>query len=162
MILCCGFSLLHLINNFHGWDLIDYLHFFLYLSSMKIARKIVALVLLAIYGLVMLHDFLPHHHHSELQEYTHTCYFEEHQHLESDTPGIFNEHHDDHHLACHFNGKILPAKVLSLSVVYFIEEQQQFIAPESEQREINTDSTPRLRIEFPGDRLSRRGPPSRA
>lgn len=119
-------------------------------------------MLLAIYGLVMLHDFLPHHHHSEIQEFTHTCYYEEQQHLESGISGNFNNHQPDHHLACHFNGKILPAKVLSLSVVYLIEEQQQYTVPKSDEANANIEIIPRLRTEFPGDRLSRRGPPNQA
>jgi hypothetical protein len=81
-------------------------------------RNIISVGLLAVYTIVVAHNFIPHHHHSEITETTHICHHEDHQHFESVNAVVDHSHDANEHIHCSFNEKIILTKGLTLSAVH--------------------------------------------
>lgn len=103
---------------------------FLYLSLMKL-RNIISTCLLAVYALVLAHNLVPHHHHSEFQKNSQHCEFEtppEHDcghehHNESPEPvtascSVDNHQQNHAHTFCSFDEKIVLTKGINLSNLF--------------------------------------------
>ena len=85
-------------------------------------RNIISTILLTVYSIVLGHNFVPHHHHSEdSHNPAFYCQVEEEQFKESCCNfSLTNHGHDSHqHQPCNFNEKFVPAKKSSgLSVLF--------------------------------------------
>ncbi len=81
-------------------------------------RNIISVCLLAVYAIVVAHNFIPHHHHSEITESTHVCHHDDHHHIESGNAVVSHSHDSDAHIHCSFNEKIILNKILTLSSVH--------------------------------------------
>ncbi|MEN8118217.1 MAG: hypothetical protein ABFS16_14625 [Bacteroidota bacterium] len=122
-------------------------------------RNIISVCLLVVYALVMAHDFIPHHHHSNFSPNTNHCEYEHEQNSEHEHEH-YNEHHHHHvaskehkqvehnheheaHIHCSFEEVLVLNKKVNLPevnalmasfVFYFSEEENQqitdtYIAP---------------------------------
>ena len=81
-------------------------------------RNIISICLLGVYAIVAAHNFIPHHHHSELVESTHICYHEDHIQLETGHAVVGHSHNTKAHIHCSFNEKIILTKGFNLSAVH--------------------------------------------
>lgn len=96
-------------------------------------RKIISVVILAVYSIVMAHGFIPHHHHSEFEGAQH-CQIDvadnrcddnhdhehDHDHSSKETGTCCVEHsHNQHpHNFCSFEEETILVKQISLSELF--------------------------------------------
>jgi len=100
-------------------------------------RNIISVCLLAVYAIVVAHNFIPHHHHSEIAESTHTCNHEDHFHVDSGNAILDQSHDSDAHLHCSFNEKIILTKVLTLPLIYLAISPYEFVQCEENSQLLN-------------------------
>lgn len=144
---------------------------FLYLSLMKL-RNIISTCLLAIYTIVLAHNLVPHHHHSEFQQKSNHCNFEtppehdcEHEHHnESPEPVIAsccvdNHQHNHDHTFCSFEEKIVLIKGVNLSNLFLPSSQIEYLEMAQNKLSFCTSYFPNI-IHNPHCRdVQLRGPP---
>lgn len=102
-------------------------------------RNIISIWLLAVYALVLAHNLVPHHHHSEFQQNSNHCKFEtppehdcghEHHH-ENPEPIVAdccveNHQHNDAHTFCSFEEKIVLLKGINLSNLFLPSSEIEY------------------------------------
>jgi hypothetical protein len=84
-------------------------------------RNFISTILLAVYSIVLGHNFVPHHHHSEDSENPgFYCQLEEVQHEKNCCDSSLADHgHDSQqHHPCNFNEKIVLTKSGNFSILY--------------------------------------------
>lgn len=132
---------------------------------MKIKNSI-AILILAVYSIVLAHSFIPHHHHSEFSHETQICQLgDQHEHHEQPDQIISNccvDHsHNDHNQQnhCSFNEKIILGKAIDLSVCYIPSTKIEFAGIEKSTQAVAEGFIP-LQILAPYCRdVQLRGPP---
>lgn len=96
---------------------------FLYLLAMRI-RKSISVLVLAVYAIVMAHNFIPHHHHSQITEDTHHCEHsghhphDDHQHEKNGDCCVDHSNDCDEMLHCSFEEETILAKSIDLSELF--------------------------------------------
>lgn len=135
---------------------------------MKI-RNIISICLLTVYAIVMAHNFIPHHHHSENTQHCeleqpekHCCEHSNHaeQFVQETNSCSVNHHHENHsHTFCSFEEKIVLTKFISLSNLFLpSSEIEYFELPQN--KKSFTDSYISIPFQDPQCRdVLLRGPP---
>ena len=122
-------------------------------------RSIISICLLTIYAIVVGHNFIPHHHHSEFAESNHICHHKDHHHIETSYSNVGHNHNTDAHSACSFNEKIILTKALTLSAVHF-PANPFLLLPNEQNIQLLTDSYHLILLQDPNCRdVQLRGPP---
>ncbi|NQU88455.1 MAG: hypothetical protein HQ541_22135 [Mariniphaga sp.] len=105
---------------------------------MLIKRNIISILLLAIYSVVLAHNFVPHEHHSNSTNCEEHC----NSHTEIVAAEYCTSVHDHgsenhNHIHCHFEVKMLLSKMVTFSGFYIESENLNIILEEPEGRQIN-------------------------
>lgn len=129
-------------------------------------KSCIAILILAVYSIVLAHSFIPHHHHSEFSPETQACQVnnqhEQHNHHDQNVSSCcvdhsHNEQNQQDH--CSFNEKIILQKSIDLSVCYFPSIKIEFADIEKSTQAIVEGFIP-LQILDPHCRdVQLRGPP---
>ena len=80
------------------------------------------MVVLAVYSIVIAHNVIPHHHHSEFFEANHYCEQTEdhdHEHHNAEECCLDHSHEDQAHAHCNFNEKTVLVKKVDISEYFF-------------------------------------------
>jgi hypothetical protein len=99
-----------------------------YIYAMNLKRNILSLLFLTIYTIVLAHNFIPHHHHSDILGCKEQC--QEHSIQASETCcSLVKEHGHKHHnhTFCNFEIKTILSKMVKLSVFYIESDPIEFI-----------------------------------
>jgi len=86
-------------------------------------RRVISFVILAVYSIVMAHNFIPHHHHSELNKATHYCKYDvqdnlSHQHEFTGSCCLFHSHDDQIQNPCGFDDETIILKSTDLQDLF--------------------------------------------
>lgn len=93
-------------------------------------RKLISAIFLAMYSIVIVHSFLPHHHHSEFAQNTQQCEHNNHSHHQEEIEGVYSGHHSNHeHTSsyCSFNEITILKKSIRLSNLFISYAEIEFI-----------------------------------
>ena len=132
---------------------------------MKI-KSIIAILILAVYSIVIAHSFIPHHHHSEYTPDTQVCQVEKQHEKDKHADQHFSnccvDHdHNDHTTQnhCSFNEKTILEKSRNLSAFIIPFTEIEFDGLEKKIQSISEGYIP-IKIFAPHCRdLQLRGPP---
>lgn len=146
---------------------------FLYLRVMSF-RNFISVFLLTVYTVVLAHNFIPHHHHTEITAYTGYCEYthehadghkhihpEHHQHKNEAVEFKKVEHNQENetHIHCSFEDALVLNKRLNLSDIYVLFVSFAFVNAEEENKQL-TDTYTAQKIAKPHCRdVQLRGPP---
>ncbi len=85
-------------------------------------RNIISVVILAVYSIVIAHNIIPHHHHSDFARATyHSCEYSDHHNHQAEignTCSVHNNHDKHSHNHCSFEEITLLTKSISLSDLF--------------------------------------------
>lgn len=133
---------------------------FLSLKPMKL-QNIISICLLAVYTIVLSHNFVPHHHHSQAVEVVEHCNHEDH-HRHDAIEGqkqVRHSHDSEAHIHCSFEDVIILNKKISLSEVFLLTTFNEVIfATEDKQLFADTYIIPQIPESHCRD-VQLRGPP---
>ena len=125
-------------------------------------RKFISIVVLAVYSIVIAHNIIPHHHHSEFAQGTHLCEHSDHNNHQTEIAGTCCVHHnhDEHtHSHCSFNEITLLTKSISLSDLFIPSTEIEFAGIEKNRESVSDCYLP-IQIPDPHCRgVLLRGPP---
>ena len=125
-------------------------------------RSIISIVVLAVYSIVIAHNIIPHHHHSEFEQVTHLCEHDEHNDHQEEINGTccVDHCHDNHtHNHCSFDEKTILTKSISLSDLFIPSTEIEFVGLENNKQSVSDFYTP---IQIPDTQcrdVLLRGPP---
>ena len=81
-------------------------------------RNIISIVILTVYSIVIMHNFIPHYHHSEFAENSHYSDHHNHQPEITGTCCVKHSHNKHSHTHCTFYQITILTKSISLSDIF--------------------------------------------
>ena len=106
-------------------------------------RKLISIIILAVYSIVMAHGFIPHHHHSNFVENTQICDHDhhqsqhEHEHESIADYSKNQEHKHDSYIHCSFDEETILIKSISLSDLFLPSIEIEFVGLENNKQSIS-------------------------